>query len=130
MSVEAYNIVLDAWKRVKPYIRDVLRGEFGKYVRTPGLVVVNDIPYSKDGKRVIAYYDKRRNEIVVSAKYIDELRNKYDEKDLECAIVHVIFHELKHFIDCKKHGRCNDEEEAESFGLEHRILCYADLIKL
>jgi hypothetical protein len=128
MSVEAYIVVFDVWKRVKPYIRDILRGELGK-ARVPKLVVVHDIPFSKNGERVVAYYDKRRNEIVVSAKYIDELlHGKYGEKDLKCAIVHIIFHELKHFIDCKKHGRCNDEEGAEMIALEYRVLCYADLI--
>jgi predicted MPP superfamily phosphohydrolase len=122
LSARAFNLIYDVWKRVKPYIKLYIR-ECGRY-RVPRLVVVYDVEvYS--GKRVVAYYDPHKNEVAISAKFIDELIEtaKFSERDVVCAIVDYIFHELEHYCG-------SDEEEAENTGLVYRALCYADLIQL
>jgi hypothetical protein len=128
MSVRAFNLVSDVWKRVKKHIREELKRELGKNARTPRFIVQYDVEPTEDGKRRAAYYDPHRREIVISAKLIDELLEKFSERDVICKIMYMIFHELRHHINCMKRNNCDDEKSAHESGREWEMLCYADLV--
>jgi hypothetical protein len=124
VSVRAFNLVSDVLKRVKKHIREELKRE---NTTTPRFIVQYDVE-PEDGKRLAAYYDPRRREIVISAKLIDELLEKFSERDVECKIIYIIFHELRHHINCMKRNNCDDEKSAHESGRSWEMLCYADLV--
>jgi hypothetical protein len=130
VSVDAFLFAFEVIRQVRKWIREEVRRELGRSARPPPIIVLHDVPPTKDGKPRAAYYDPRRREIVVSAKYVEELLKK-DGGSARCKLINTLFHELQHHIDCAKHrvDSVEDEEiEAEQNGLCWEILCYAGLV--
>jgi hypothetical protein len=127
MSVRAFNLISEILKRIRKHIREELKRELGN-AKPPRFIVQYDIE-PKNGRRLAAYYDPHRKEIVISAKVVDELLERFDKRDVECKIIYTVFHELRHHINCTKfNSNCDDEESAHEDGRVWEMLCYADLV--
>ena len=123
MFLEAFSLIYDVWREVKKEFREELKAKGIKRARLPHLAVLHDV------NGVLAYYHTKTNTIVVSAKKIGEIAEKW-KFDARCVAKSILYHELAHFYYTKiakagDHYSNSEEKDAETWEFATLATCLA-----